>query len=112
MSSNTLVEEYYDNGTICERYHTNEQGQYYGLYQNWYLNGQLREQSEWINDLRYGILQRWDDYGQLKYFGWFNNGDYVIEVCMFYSPIEIWIHQSRVNIESSAFLAHVMSDFD
>ncbi len=87
MSSN-IVELYYDNGTICRRYSVNEQRKRHGLYQSW------------------------TDDGQLRWYDWYDNGLRVVEVFMFLSPIEIRIYQDRVTIDSSAFLAHIISDFD
>ncbi len=82
------------------------------MYQEWHPNGQLWIQCEYLNGKIHGLFQSWLKNGQLEYYDWWENGGCVIEVFMLCSPIVIQIHQDRVTIESSAFLAHVISDFD
>jgi antitoxin component YwqK of YwqJK toxin-antitoxin module len=138
MKSNTLIEIFYQDNPSRPRYryYTDEHGNKHGLYQHWYDNGQPWAQCEYINGQRHGLYQSWHNNGklwtqceyingkihglfqswlkngQLEYYDWWENGYYVIEVFMLYSPIEIHIYQDRISIETSAFLAHVISDFD
>jgi hypothetical protein len=112
MKSNIVTEYYYDNGQIRVYYHINERGDRHGLYKRWYRNGQLGAQCEYVNGHKYGLYQTWTENGQLEFYTWYDSGKCVIEVFMLCSPIQIRIRQNRVNIESSAFLAHVISDLD
>jgi antitoxin component YwqK of YwqJK toxin-antitoxin module len=111
MKSN-IVEQYYNNGKLERRYHVNQFKQKHGTYQEWFSNGQLWEHFEFVNGKLHGVFQIWHLNGQLIHYDWYDNGLRVVEVFMLRSPIKIYIHQAYVNIESSAFLAHVISDLD
>jgi len=45
----------------------NIHGQKHGIYREWYSNGQLRYEHNYVHDLKHGICYGWYPNGQLKY---------------------------------------------
>ena len=59
------IKDYHDNGKPFQEYTVDEEGQKHGTYRNWYDNGQIFEQCEYVNGHYHGTRQRWHNNGQL-----------------------------------------------
>jgi antitoxin component YwqK of YwqJK toxin-antitoxin module len=71
---NFIVETYYRNGNIRERYYQDNDGRKYGPYIYFYNNGQLQSQGPYDNDKRSGLWRYWYDNGQLELEEHYDNG--------------------------------------
>lgn len=52
------IEEYHPNGDLKCKY-TVRFGERHGLYQEWWDDGQMKEESNWTDGLKDGLYQRW-----------------------------------------------------
>jgi len=52
------IEEYHPNGYLRCKY-TVRFGERHGLYQEWWDDGQMKEESNWTDGLKDGLYQRW-----------------------------------------------------
>ena len=91
-------------------YTLNEHGQMHGTYRGWYHNGQLMEQSEYVNDKRRGISLQWHGFGQLWKVKFFDvHGQLLLSTSDCAEPhVTIKIAPSD-NIELAGVLANLVS---
>ena len=63
----------YTTGEIMESFTLNDQNQKHGLFQSWWVNGQLQNQLEYINGEPYGLRYNWTSSGSLKWIIFYQN---------------------------------------
>jgi antitoxin component YwqK of YwqJK toxin-antitoxin module len=70
-----IVETYFPNSDIHETYMTYVNGKLNGLYQSWYINGQLWEEVNYRNGKYNGLYEEWFDNGNLFIQSHYKNGE-------------------------------------
>ena len=66
---------YHDNGNIHRKFHEDDNGNKYGSYQSWYINGQPLTKCNYNNGNRHGLYQSWYNNGQLWEKCHYSNGN-------------------------------------
>ena len=105
MKLNT-IKEHYKNGMPHREYTVNEKGQVHGTYKDWYPNGQLWVQREYVNNKLHGIEHIWDDDGMMRYKSQYNHGDTLITVRFQTNFVEIVMH--GIKLEPTGWLAKLI----
>ena len=104
------IKTYYGNGRLSQEYTVDDQGRKHGTYCDWWKNGQLWEQSEFVNDKLHGIRYVWDNDGSVMYIMQYDNDKKLVEVDYTINPI--MIRMIDPNIESSKFIVNITSSLD
>ena len=104
------VKTYHENGKIYQEYTVNEHCHIHGTYRDWYDNGPLYSQCEYVNGELHGIQYIWNEDGSLLHVEQYDTGNLLVEVNYRTNPIKI--RMIDPNIESSGFIAEVTSSLD